>query len=105
MMNSINKLARKFKSLMAVSVIAGMVSLTGFAHDRSETAEIVEETLLMLYTVYPHEVQRNLGDYLNCVDFCHDQFFPGSAEENECIEHCQKTISYFTTNGSNDGEW
>ena len=96
MITSINKLARKLKSLLAVSVIAGMVSVNGFAHDSCETEEIVEETVYIIYR-NPGQDQRNLGDHLNCVDFCHSQFFVGSQEHSDCIRGCSRQTGYLTS--------
>ena len=48
MVISLKKWILKLKSLIAVSVIAGMVSVSGFAHDLSETEEIVEDTVIII---------------------------------------------------------
>lgn len=97
MVNSLNKLALKLKSLIAVSVIAGMVSVNGFAQDVRDTSEIVEETIVIIYRTNADQGQRNLGDHLNCVDFCHSQFMLGSEAHSSCIAQCGKQTGYLTS--------
>ena len=102
MTNSLNKLGHKLKSLIAIFAVAGMVSINGFAHDsrgdyRSETAEIVVDTMIMAYKANPDEARGNLGDLLSCFDFCHSHFYPGSNDHSECVDACSKQIGYLTS--------
>ena len=96
MITSLNKLADKLKSLIAVSLIAGMVSVNGFAHDSCETEEIVEDTMIVIYRTNADQDTRNIGDLLNCYDFCASLFFVGSDDHSKCIAACNKQNDYTT---------